>query len=44
MEPLPPHVSAYLDQVMADWPPLSDEQKCRLAELLTPVQIGGRSE
>ena len=41
MEPLPPHVAEYLDRVVADWPPLSDEQKTRLAELLTPVRIGG---
>ena len=32
---------AYIEQILADWPPLSDEQRTRLAELLKPVRNGG---
>ena len=31
---------AYIEQILADWPPLSDEQRTRLAELLAPVRGG----
>lgn len=31
----------YIDRVLAQAPPLSDEQRVRLAELLRPVRNGG---
>ena len=37
----------YVERMLADWPPLTDEQRSKLAELLKPVRIhppndGGR--
>lgn len=31
----------YIEKVIAAWPPLTDEQRTKLAELLKPVRIGG---
>ena len=31
----------YIERVLAQAPPLSDEQRTRLAELLAPVRTGG---
>jgi hypothetical protein len=31
----------YIEKVLADWPPLSDQQRTALAELLKPVRVGG---
>jgi len=31
----------YIRKVLAEAPPLTDEQRARLAELLTPVRKGG---
>ncbi len=33
----------YIEKVLADWPPLTDQQRTSLAELLKPVRIGGAS-
>jgi hypothetical protein len=29
----------YIDKILADWPPLTDEQRTKLAELLKPVRV-----
>lgn len=34
-------IAAYVQRVLAAAPPLSDEQRTRLAELLRPVRKGG---
>jgi hypothetical protein len=34
-------IAAYIEKVLAAAPPLSDEQRTRLAELLRPVRGGG---
>jgi hypothetical protein len=31
----------YIEKVLADWPPLTDQQRTALAELLKPVRVGG---
>jgi hypothetical protein len=31
----------YIEKVLADWPPLTDQQRTTLAELLKPVRVGG---
>jgi hypothetical protein len=31
----------YIEKILADWPPLSDQQRTSLAELLKPVRITG---
>lgn len=33
--------AAYIEKVLAEAPPLTDEQRTKLAELLKPVRIGG---
>jgi len=33
-------VGAYVERVLADWPPLTAEQRAALAELLRPVRVG----
>ncbi len=33
--------AAYIEKVLADWPPLSDQQRTSLAEILMPVRVGG---
>jgi hypothetical protein len=35
---LSPVTQAYVDRVLAEAPPLTDEQRVRLAELLRPVR------
>jgi hypothetical protein len=35
---LSPETQAYIDRLLADAPPLTDEQRTRLAELLRPVR------
>ncbi len=37
-------LSAYIAQVLAEAPPLSIEQRTRLAELLAPVRRGGEAQ
>ncbi|WP_082970369.1 helix-turn-helix domain-containing protein [Mycobacterium sp. E2989] len=39
--PTPDSVADYIEQVLAVAPPLSDEQRARLAELLRPARNGG---
>jgi hypothetical protein len=36
-----PKTAAYVAKVLADWPPLNDQQRTALAELLKPVRKGG---
>jgi hypothetical protein len=31
----------YIEKVLADWPPLTDQQRTALAEILKPVRVGG---
>ena len=31
----------YIEKVLATWPPLTDQQRTALAELLKPVRVGG---
>lgn len=31
----------YVERVLADWPPLTAEQRSKLAELLRPVRVHG---
>ena len=31
----------YIEKVLADWPPLTDQQRTTLAEILKPVRVGG---
>jgi hypothetical protein len=31
----------YVERVLADWPPLTAEQRAKLAELLRPVRVHG---
>ncbi len=31
----------YIEKVLADFPPLTDQQRTTLAELLKPVRVGG---
>ncbi len=31
----------YIEKVLADWPPLTDQQRNSLAEILKPVRVGG---
>lgn len=35
------NIAAYVEKTLAQAPPLTDEQRARLAELLRPVRIGG---
>jgi hypothetical protein len=37
----PPTAQEYIEKVLADWPPLTDQQRTTLAELLKPVRVGG---
>lgn len=37
----PPRTAEYIEKILADWPPLTDQQRTRLAELLKPVRVGG---
>lgn len=37
----PGDLDEYARRIIADWPPLTDEQRTRLAELLKPVRVGG---
>jgi hypothetical protein len=37
------NIAAYIEKVLAQAPPLSDDQKTRLTELLRPVRRGGAS-
>jgi hypothetical protein len=36
-----PRTQEYIEKVLADWPPLTDQQRNTLAELLKPVRVGG---
>ena len=36
-----PRTQEYIKKVLADWPPLTDQQRTTLAELLKPVRISG---
>jgi hypothetical protein len=31
----------YIEEILATWPPLTDLQRTKLAELLKPVRVGG---
>ena len=31
----------YIEKVLAGWPPLTDQQRTTLSELLKPVRVGG---
>jgi hypothetical protein len=31
----------YIEKILDAWPPLTDQQRTALAELLKPVQVGG---
>ena len=37
MEPLPPHVKAYADELLAAAPPLTDGQKRLIRQIFAPV-------
>jgi hypothetical protein len=37
-------IAEYVDKILAEAPPLSDEQRVRLAELLRPIRLQRDSE
>ncbi len=37
----PTATQQYIEKMLADWPPLTDQQRTTLAELLKPVRVGG---
>jgi hypothetical protein len=34
-------IADHVEKLLADWPPLTDEQRSKLAELLRPVRVPG---